>query len=104
MATIKKNTAPAETPRETWNTIKGQMKLFVKCFSDGHTAVSTSIGRKDGDEWFNFYLPVYLSKECKIELIEGLNTINIKNSFLSPFKRKDGNASIQLVITEAENI
>ena len=103
MATFKKNSKPAETERETWNIIKGQMRVFVKVFDNG-TSISTSIGKKDGDTWFNFYLPVYISKDCKIELLEGLNTINAKNAFLSPFKRKDGTAGLQLVITEAETI
>ena len=76
---------------------------FVKAFDNG-VSISTSIGKKDGDTWFNFYLPVYLAKDCKIEVIEGLNTINVKNAFLSPFKRKDGSAGLQLVITEAETI
>ena len=104
MASIKKNSKPAETEnRESWNIIKGQMRIFVKVFDNG-TSISTSIGRKEGDSWFNFYLPVYLAKDCKIEVIEGLNTINVKNAFLSPFKRKDGTAGLQLVITEAETI
>lgn len=105
MATIKKaNSKPADTNRETWNIIKGQMRVYVKIFDDGGTSISTSIGRKDNDSWTNFYLPVYVSKECKITLNEGLNTINVKNAFLSAFKKKDGNAALQLVITEAENI
>ena len=104
MATVKKNSKPAETEnRESWNIIKGQMRIFVKVF-DNCASISTSIGRKEGDSWFNFYLPVYLAKDCKIEVIEGLNTINVKNAFLSPFKRKDGTVGIQLVITEAETI
>ena len=105
MANIKKanNSKPADN-RETWNIIKGQMRIFIKIFDDGSTSISTSIGRKDNDSWINFYLPVYIAKECKVDLVEGLNTINVKAAFLSAYKKKDGNAALQLVITEAENI
>ena len=105
MATIKKaNSKPADTNRETWNIIKGQMRVYVKIFDNGNTSISTSIGRKEGEAWSNFYLPIYVSKECNVTLNEGLNTINVKAAFLSTYKKKDGNAALQLVITESENI
>ena len=103
MATIKKNTANSTEMKESWNTIRGAMRVFVKCFDNG-TSISVGIGKKDGETWTNFYLPVYVSQSCKIELKEGLNLISVKNAFLSPFKRKDGTAGIQLVIAEASVI
>lgn len=106
MAVIKKNnTTTGADGRETWNIIKGRMRVFVKVFEDGSNSISTSIGRKDGDTWLNFYLPVYVSKECKVELLEGLNTIDVNNAFLSARKTKEGTPTgIQLIITDAVNL
>ena len=75
MATIKKNTANNTEMKESWNTIRGAMRVFVKCFDNG-TSISVGIGKKDGETWTNFYLPVYVSQSCKIELKEGLNLPN----------------------------
>ena len=103
MATIKKKAAATEA-RETWNSITGTMKVYVKSFSDGGTSVSTSVGKKDGETWVNFYLPVYLSKACDVELEEGINTLDVKNAFLAVRKGKNESVGLQLVITTAEKI
>lgn len=103
MATIKKNTANNPEMKESWNTIRGAMRVYVKSFENG-VSISVGIGKRDGEIWTNFYLPVYFSQNCNIAINEGLNLISVKNAFLSPFKKKDGTTGIQLVITEASII
>ena len=109
------------TSAQTWNTIRGTMKIFGNEFSRKikdkktkktveRTVVkwSVSVGTKLNDEFVNFYLPVGFSKDAGSPDEPGLHQINVKNAFLTCQAWEDKDGEIQtrplLMITEWEDL
>lgn len=75
-------------PKETWNDLKGQMRIYGNLFDEGKKSErmswSVSIGRKRDDGSFsNYYLRVKFGKNASEPNTDGLHMIDVRSAFLS---------------------
>lgn len=94
MATKKQTKKQTPNTSQTWNNVKGNMRVWAT----EHTkkkkswlSFSTSIGKKNEDEEYdNLYFDVLFKKDERPDVEEGAFEINVKKGFLTLAVYSDG--------------
>lgn len=101
-----------EQPRETWNEVRGMMRINGNLFDAGKDSErmswSVSIGKKNDDgSWNNFYIRIKFAKGSKEPTSDGLHMIDVRKGFMSfeewtPKGAKDPVQKLILIVQDNE--